>query len=334
MVGSVGGGNRAIQNSKEQEAIMSEPILMANDLTKSFGETQAVKGISLQVARGEVFGLLGPNGAGKTTTISMLTGLLEPSSGSITVDGMDVKTHTNEVKAKMGLVPQELALYPTLSARQNLLFFGRIYGLQGKELHQRVDEVLEMIGLTERANDAIQDYSGGMKRRVNIGAGLLHKPEILFLDEPTVGVDPQSRNAIFESVEALNRNGMSVIYTTHYMEEAQRLCHRVAIVDTGELIALDTPTALIRSLGGGIIVIGLAEGYPDEIVDQVAQLPAVKAATRSDDQLKVETLRLQEALIGVLDITNGQDIRITSLELLEPNLESVFLHLTGKKLRE
>ncbi|MFN2186148.1 MAG: ATP-binding cassette domain-containing protein [Anaerolineae bacterium] len=309
-------------------------MLMANDLTKSFGETQAVKGISLQVARGEVFGLLGPNGAGKTTTISMLTGLLEPTSGSITVDGLDVKKHTNEVKAKMGLVPQELALYPTLSARQNLLFFGRIYGLKGKELHQRVDEVLEMIGLTERANDPIQDYSGGMKRRVNIGAGLLHKPEILFLDEPTVGVDPQSRNAIFESVEALNRNGMSVIYTTHYMEEAQRLCHRVAIVDTGELIALDTPTALIRSLGGGIIVIGLAEGYPDEIVDEVAQLPAVKAATHSDGQLKVETLRLQEALIGVLDITNGQDIRITSLELLEPNLESVFLHLTGKKLRE
>jgi ABC-2 type transport system ATP-binding protein len=313
---------------------MSEPILIASDLSKSFGENQAVKDISLQVARGEVFGLLGPNGAGKTTTISMLTGLLEPTSGSITVDGMDVKKHTNEVKAKMGLVPQELALYPTLSARQNLLFFGRIYGLKGKDLNQRVDEVLEMIGLTERANEAIDKYSGGMKRRVNIGAGLLHKPEVLFLDEPTVGVDPQSRNAIFESVEALNRVGMSVIYTTHYMEEAQRLCHRVAIVDTGKLIALDTPTALIRSLGGGIIVIGLAEGYPEETVDQVAQLSAVKAATRSDGELKIETHRLQEALMGILDITNRLDIRITSLELLEPNLESVFLHLTGKKLRE
>jgi ABC-2 type transport system ATP-binding protein len=313
---------------------MSEPILIANDLHKSFGEIHAVKGISLQVARGEVFGLLGPNGAGKTTTISMLTGLLQPTSGSILVDGLDVKAHPNEVKAKLGLVPQELALYPTLSARQNLLFFGRIYGLKGKELHQRVDEVLAMIGLTDRANDAIEDYSGGMKRRVNIGAGLLHKPEVLFLDEPTVGVDPQSRNAIFESVEALNRSGMSVIYTTHYMEEAQRLCHRVAIVDTGELIALDTPTALIRSLGGGIIVIGLAEGYSEEIVEQVAQLPPVKAASRADSQLKVETHRLQEALMGVLDITNRLDIRITSLELLEPNLESVFLHLTGKKLRE
>jgi len=303
-------------------------------LKKLFGENEAVKGISLQIARGEVFGLLGPNGAGKTTTISMLIGLLEPTSGTITVDGLDVKKHTNEVKSRLGLVPQELALYPTLSARQNLLFFGRIYGLKGKELQQRVDEVLEMIGLTERANDAIEEYSGGMKRRVNIGAGLLHKPEVLFLDEPTVGVDPQSRNAIFESVEALNRSGMSVIYTTHYMEEAQRLCHRVAIVDSGELIALDTPTALIRSLGGGIIVIGLAEGYPEEIVDQAAQLPAVKAATRTDGQLKVETHRLQEALIGVLDITNKLDVGITSLELLEPNLESVFLHLTGKRLRE
>jgi ABC-2 type transport system ATP-binding protein len=313
---------------------MSEPILSCDGLRKVFGEIEAVKGVSLQIARGEVFGLLGPNGAGKTTTISMLTGLLEPTDGTITVDGLDVKRHTNEVKSKLGLVPQELALYPTLSARQNLLFFGRIYGLKGKELQQRVDEVLEMIGLTERANDAIEEYSGGMKRRVNIGAGLLHRPEVLFLDEPTVGVDPQSRNAIFESVEALNRSGMSVIYTTHYMEEAQRLCHRVAIVDSGELIALDTPTALIRSLGGGIIVIGLAEGYPEEIVDEAAQLSAVKAATRTDGQLKVETHRLQEALIGVLDITNKLDIGITSLELLEPNLESVFLHLTGKRLRE
>jgi len=313
---------------------MSEPILIAQDLVKTFGEIHAVRGISLRVARGEVFGLLGPNGAGKTTTISMLTGLLEPTSGSVTVDGLDLKTHTNQVKAKLGLVPQELALYPTLSARQNLNFFGRIYGLRGKELRQRVDEVLHMIGLADRADDAIEDYSGGMKRRVNIGAGLLHKPEVLFLDEPTVGVDPQSRNAIFESVEALNRAGMSVIYTTHYMEEAQRLCHRVAIVDEGELIALDTPTALIRSLGGGILIIGVAEGRAEDVMDPVAQLPTVKSATRSDSQLKIETHRLQEALIGVLDITNQLDVPITSIEMLEPNLESVFLHLTGKKLRE
>jgi ABC-2 type transport system ATP-binding protein len=313
---------------------MSEPILVAQDLKKSFGDLEAVKGISLQVARGEVFGLLGPNGAGKTTTISMLTGLLEPTSGQITVDGLELKSHTNEVKAKMGLVPQELALYMTLSARQNLMFFGRIYGLKGKELRQRVDEVLEMIGLSERANDPVKEYSGGMKRRVNIGAGLLHKPEVLFLDEPTVGVDPQSRNAIFESVEALNRAGMSVIYTTHYMEEAQRLCHRVAIVDEGTLIALDTPTALIRSLGGGVAILGIAEGAPEELTERIAQVPAVRSAIRSDGELKIETQRLQEGLMGALDITNQLDVRITSLEILEPNLESVFLNLTGKKLRQ
>ncbi len=277
---------------------MSEPILIAQDLKKSYGDLEAVKGVSLQVARGEVFGLLGPNGAGKTTTISMLTGLLEPNGGQITVDGLDLETHTNEVKAKLGLVPQELALYPTLSARQNLIFFGRIYGLKGKDLKQRVDEVLEMIGLTERADEAIKNYSGGMKRRVNIGAGLLHKPDVLFLDEPTVGVDPQSRNAIFESVEALNRAGMSVIYTTHYMEEAQRLCHRVAIVDEGELIALDTPTALIRSLGGGIVMLGVAEGAPEDLTERIAQAPAVKSATRTDGQIKIETQRLQEGLMG------------------------------------
>ena len=239
---------------------MSEPILIAQDLRKSFGEFEAVKGISLQVARGEVFGLLGPNGAGKTTTISMLTGLLEPTAGHVAVDGLDLKSHTNEVKARMGLVPQEMALYMSLSARQNLTFFGRIYGLRGKDLRQRVDQVLEMIGLTDRADEAVEKYSGGMKRRVNIGAGLLHHPQILFLDEPTVGVDPQSRNAIFESVEALNRAGMSVIYTTHYMEEAQRLCHRVAIVDEGKLIALDTPAALIRSLGGGVVIARCGRG--------------------------------------------------------------------------
>ncbi|MFN2292480.1 MAG: ABC transporter ATP-binding protein [Anaerolineae bacterium] len=313
---------------------MSEPILICQDLKKSFGEIEAVKGISLQVARGEVFGLLGPNGAGKTTTISMLTGLLEPSGGRITVDGLDLNSHTNEVKAKMGLVPQEMALYMSLSARQNLMFFGRIYGLKGKDLRQRVDEVLEMIGLTERADDPVSDYSGGMKRRVNIGAGLLHKPQILFLDEPTVGVDPQSRNAIFESVETLNRAGMSVIYTTHYMEEAQRLCQRVAIVDEGQIIAQDTPTALIRSLGGGVVMLGVAETAPEDLAERIAQVPAVRSAVRNDGQLKIETQRLQEALMQTLDITNQLDVRITSLEILEPNLESVFLHLTGKKLRQ
>jgi len=313
---------------------MAEPILVVEDLQKSYGDNHAVRGVSFRVARGEIFGLLGPNGAGKTTTISMLTGLFPPDSGTVTVDGLDLKTHLTAVKAKMGLVPQDLALYPTLSARQNLTFFGKIYGLRGKQLNNRVKEVLEMIGLTDKADKAVETYSGGMKRRVNIGAGLLHKPDILFLDEPTVGVDPQSRNAIFENVESLNREGMTVIYTTHYMEEAQRLCHRVGIIDTGKVIALDTPSALIRSLGGGIVLLGVAEEQGEALVEQVTQLPAVKAATRTDGQIKIETYRVQEGLMGALDVANRLDVRLTSLEILEPNLESVFLHLTGKKLRQ
>ena len=313
---------------------MSEPILVAQELHKFYGENHAVDGISLQVARGEVFGLLGPNGAGKTTTISMLTGLFPPSKGTILVDGLDMAKETNKAKAKIGLVPQDLALYPTLSARQNLRFWGRIYGLRGKLLQERVEEMLQMVGLTEKGDKAIETYSGGMKRRINIAAGLLHKPDILFLDEPTVGVDPQSRNAIFEGVEELNRQGMTVIYTTHYMEEAQRLCHRVAIVDLGRLIALDTPNALIRSLGGGIILVGLGEGQAETVAREVAELPAVKTAAPNDGQLKVEANRVQEALMGILDATNRLDVRVTSLEILEPNLESVFLHLTGKKLRQ
>jgi ABC-2 type transport system ATP-binding protein len=320
---------------------MTETILEARNLVKKYGDLMAVDDVNLAIQEGEIFGLLGPNGAGKTTLISMITGLLEPTSGQITVAGLDLKTDTNAIKAKLGLVPQELALYPTLSARDNLDFFGRLYDLGGKELRARVEEVLEMVELTARADEAIETYSGGMKRRVNIAAGLLHQPNVLLLDEPTVGVDPQSRNAIFEGVEALNRAGVTVIYTTHYMEEAQRLCHRVAIIDEGQIVALDTPSALIGGLGGGILVLGLedaepgeAEGHVETVVERVTALPAVKSATRDDGHLKIETHRFQEALMAILDITNELDVRITSLEKWEPNLESVFLHLTGKRLRE
>lgn len=320
---------------------MKATILEARNLTKKFGDLTAVDDVNLAIQEGEIFGLLGPNGAGKTTLISMITGLLKPTSGSISVDGLDLQTHTNAVKAKLGLVPQELALYPTLSARDNLDFFGGIYGLRSRHLRERVDAMLAMVDLVDRANEAVKNYSGGMKRRINIAAGLLHQPQVLFLDEPTVGVDPQSRNAIFEAVEDLNRTGVTVIYTTHYMEEAQRLCHRVAIIDEGQIIALDTPQALINSLGGGILVLGLEDpetdpgpGRVQTVVDRVAEMPSVKATTRDDGHLKVETRRFQESLMGILEITNQLDVRITSMEKWEPNLESVFLHLTGKKLRE
>ncbi len=320
---------------------MNAIILEASDLTKTYKDLTAVNDVNLAIQEGEIFGLLGPNGAGKTTIISMITGLLQPTRGQVIVDGMDLKTNPNIVKSKLGLVPQELALYPTLSARDNLDFFGSIYGLKGKHLRERVDAMLAMVELVDRADEAVKNYSGGMKRRVNIAAGLIHQPKVLFLDEPTVGVDPQSRNAIFEAVEELNRAGMTVIYTTHYMEEAQRLCHRVAIIDEGKIIALDTPQALISSLGGGILMLGLEDpvsvpgnGRVQAVADLVVELPSVKSAVRDDGHLKVETYRFQETLIGILDITNQQDVRITSMEKWEPNLESVFLHLTGKKLRE
>ncbi len=320
---------------------MEKTILEVKDLVKKFGDFTAVDHVNLAVNEGEIMGLLGPNGAGKTTIISMITGLLKPTSGRITVDGMDLQTDTNAVKARLGLVPQDLALYPTLSARDNLSFFGRIYGLRGKHLRDRVAAMLAMVKLSDRADEPIEKYSGGMKRRVNIAAGLLHQPEVLFLDEPTVGVDPQSRNAIFETIEALNAQGMTVIYTTHYMEEAQRLCQRVAIIDEGRIISLDTPTNLINSLGGGILLLGLDDpgtGSASERVrtalERVNQLPSVRSTTRDDGHFKVETRRFQEALMAILEITNQLDVRITAMEKWEPNLESVFLHLTGKKLRE
>lgn len=252
---------------------MNQNIIETKGLTKQYGSLMVVKNLNIAVHRGEIFGLLGPNGAGKTTTISILTCLLEPSEGSAMVAGYGIGISPKAVKQRIGLVPQELALYPTLSARDNLRYFGGIYGLHGKSLRERIDQVLEMVGLTDRGSSAVKTLSGGMKRRLNIAAGLLHNPEILFLDEPTVGVDPQSRNAIFNYIERLRDENMTIIYTTHYMEEAERLCDRVAIIDEGRIIALDTPQKLIEKLGG------------------------------------------------------------KTVQVLESNLETVFLHLTGKHLR-
>ena len=327
------------------------PILEVNNLVKKFDERVAVDGVSFTVDEGEVFGLLGPNGAGKTTTISMLTGVLVPTSGTARIGGFDILQEPLKVKRLIGLVPQDLALYPTLSARANLNFFGSIYGLKGKELKERVDDVLRIVALTDRANQAIEKYSGGMKRRVNIAAGLVHQPRLLFLDEPTVGVDPQSRNQIFESVLQLNRErGMSIIYTSHYMEEVELLCNRVAIIDEGKIIALDTIKNLVAMLGGGIIQVGLKQ-VDDELINQMSKLPAVKNAflveaspdgkeapseetAPESKMVKIEATNSQQAIVNVLGLLNERDILITSLDILEPNLESVFLHLTGKKLRE
>ena len=334
------------------------PILQVENLVKKYGSFEAVKGISFSVEEGEVFGLLGPNGAGKTQTISMLSCVIPPTSGTARICGHDILRESNQVKKVIGLVPQDLALYPTLSARANLEFFGRIYGLRGRELRGRVDDVLRIVSLTERAGGVVDKFSGGMKRRVNIAAGLLHHPRLLFLDEPTVGVDPQSRNNIFESVLRLNRErGMSIIYTSHYMEEVEALCTRVAIVDQGRIIAMDTVKNLINLLGGGVIHVGLRQ-VDDALLAQLAALPAVKSAkiaARATAPLPdagaeaspveapaapaatvvtIEAEHSQQALVNIIAFFNERNITIASLEILEPHLESVFLHLTGKKLRE
>ena len=216
------------------------PVLACKGLRKRFGEIEAVRGVSFEIAPGESYGLLGPNGAGKTTTISIVAGLLEADAGEALVEGKLLTTKSVAAKSAIGFVPQDLAIYPDLTARENLSFFARLYGIKGKQNRRRVGEVLEIIGLEERAGDQAKTYSGGMKRRLNIGIGLLHSPSLLILDEPTVGVDPQSRNAILESVEQLGEQGMAVLYTTHYMEEAERLCDRVGIIDQGSMVACGT----------------------------------------------------------------------------------------------
>lgn len=327
-------------------------ILEVENLSKKYGDHEVVKSISFDVAEGEVFGLLGPNGAGKTQTISMLTGVVTPTAGTARIGGHDIRSDMHAAKKINGLVPQDLALYPTLSARANLNFFGRIYNLHGKELKERVEDVLRIVALTDRADDIVETFSGGMKRRVNIAAGLLHHPRLFFLDEPTVGVDPQSRNHIFESVLRLNRErGMSIIYTSHYMEEVELLCNRVAIIDQGKIIALDTIKNLIATLGGGVIHVGLPQA-DEALLAQLAHLPAVQEATLlaapaapaetarerpavgGGATVKLVTRNSQQAVVNLIGFLNEHDIPLTALEILEPNLESVFLHLTGKKLRE
>lgn len=312
---------------------MSPAIIEVNGLVKKYGDRVAVRGVTFSILEGEIFGLLGPNGAGKTTTIGILATLLTLDEGRVTISGYDLVREANRVKQVIGFVPQELALYPTISAQDNLAFFGRIYGLRGAALKKRIDEVLALVGLSDRAGDAVQTFSGGMKRRLNIAAGLIHQPRILFLDEPTVGVDPQSRNFIFEHIERLKAKGMTIIYTTHYMEEAERLCNRVAIMDEGCILALDTPQGLVSLLGGGVIYIGLSSEASQALLPSIQALPGVGAASIQDSRLKIETKDARPTLLELIELCNAHNTPVLSLEILEPNLESVFLHLTGKRLR-
>jgi ABC-2 type transport system ATP-binding protein len=309
-------------------------MIQIDGLVKRYGERAAIDGLSLSIMEGEVFGLLGPNGAGKSTLIAILTGLIAPDEGSVKVDDLDLKTEPDRIKPLIGFVPQDLALYLTLSARDNLAFFGRIYGLKGRALEDRISWALGLANLSDRARDPVRTFSGGMQRRLNIAVGLIHKPRVLLLDEPTVGVDPQSRNFIFAHVEKLKEEGMTVLYTTHYMEEAERLCDRVAIVDSGKILALDTPSGLVGTLGAGIIRADFSREHAELLAPFIASLPHMISAARDEGRLTIETRDARLAVAEFIGLCTSHDITMLSLELLQPNLESVFLHLTGKRLRE
>jgi ABC-2 type transport system ATP-binding protein len=304
------------------------------DLHRSFGENKAVQGVSFDVQQGEISSLLGPNGAGKTTTISMLSCLLRPDNGDARVMGHSIRADQNGVKSVLGVVPQDLALYEDLTARENLTFWGKMYGLRGSALKVRVDEVLDVIGLRDRAKERVGKYSGGMKRRVNIGVALLHKPKVIYMDEPTVGIDPQSRRNILDSVVALKDQGMTVLYTTHYMEEAQELSDHIAIMDHGQMIASGTNEELVKLVGGQTRIDLTLSANAGSVMSEWRMAKGVERVTAEEDKISVLVTDSNLVLPRLFESATHLSARITSVEIREPNLEAVFLHLTGRALRD
>jgi ABC-2 type transport system ATP-binding protein len=310
------------------------PAIEVLDLHKSFGENQAVQGVSFEVTQGEIFSLLGPNGAGKTTTISMLSCLLRPNDGDARVMGHSIRSDAMGVKSVLGVVPQDIALYEDLTARENLSFWGKMYGLRGSKLKLRVDEVLDIIGLRDRASERVGKYSGGMKRRVNIGVALLHKPKVIYMDEPTVGIDPQSRRNILDSVVKLKNEGMTVLYTTHYMEEAQELSDHIGIMDHGKLIACGTGEELIKLVGQQTRIDLTLNGEGTNVIKAWQDIEGVSRVSAEDGLVTVLVADSNLVLPHLFEAAAKLSIRITSVDIREPNLEAVFLHLTGRALRD
>ncbi|GAB4553279.1 MAG: linearmycin resistance ATP-binding protein LnrL [Anaerolineae bacterium] len=295
----------------------------------------AVKGINLTIEEGEIFSFLGPNGAGKSTTISIMSGLLSPTEGDVIIGGQSITKAPMKVKAMIGVVPQEIALYAELSARANLEFFGKMYGLGGAELAKRCDEVLEFIDLKDRQKERIDTFSGGMKRRVNIGVGLLHQPKLVFMDEPTVGVDPQSRRSILDAVKHLNQQGMTVLYTTHYMEEAEELSDRVGIIDHGKIIGVGKQIELLQQIGEQDALLVKVGAEQAERAAQVTSAVAGVAQVRvEEDKIRLLAARGRQVLPSVIKALDEAEIMPQSIEVIEPNLETVFLKLTGRALRD
>lgn len=302
-------------------------------MKKAYGDLTAVDGVSFDVAKGETIGLLGPNGAGKTTIVSMIAGLIVPDAGQVLIDGAAVSGDTNPVKRRIGLVPQDLALYDELPARANLELFAALYGIGGARASRVMDEALGLVGLLDRAKDRVSTFSGGMKRRLNLAAALLHDPDVLLLDEPTVGVDPQSRNAIFDNLETLKARGKTLVYTTHYMEEAERLCDRIVIVDHGRVIANDTLAGLYRRLpASNKLLVELENGNIN--LAGVRELPGVAGAEVQGNRLSVLLTDLSSGAAEVLAYLAAGGHRFESLSTAAPTLETVFLTMTGRSLRD
>ena len=310
------------------------PAIEVLDLKKSFGENHAVQGVSFEVTQGEIFSLLGPNGAGKTTTISMLSCLLRPNDGDARVMGHSIRSDPMGVKSVLGVVPQEIALYEDLTARENLSFWGKMYGLRGSKLRSRVDEVLDVIGLRDRAGDRVGKYSGGMKRRVNIGVALLHKPKVIYMDEPTVGIDPQSRRNILDSVVKLKDEGITVLYTTHYMEESQELSDHIGIMDHGKLIACGTGEELVKLVGQQTRIDLTLNGEGANVMAAWQKVDGVSRVSAEDGTVTVLAQDSNLVLPHLFEAAAKLSMRITSVDIREPNLEAVFLHLTGRALRD
>ncbi len=314
--------------------MMDEYAIEVRALRKDYDDIHAVQGIDFTVQRGEIFSLLGPNGAGKSTTIAMLSCLLEPTQGQAWVMGHSITEEPMAVKANLGVVPQEIAIYEDLSAHENLSFWGKMYGLRGNTLKQRVEEILELTGLTDRQNDRAGKFSGGMKRRLNIGIALLHEPKLIIMDEPTVGIDPQSRRRILDSVKQMNAQGVTVLYTTHYMEEAQELSDHIAIMDYGEIIAYGTHEELI-DIVGELDRISITLNAPADTVLKAWRTVAGVTSVSSEDSilhLLVDDSNL--VLPRLFETATDSGVRISSVDIQEPNLEAVFLHLTGRALRD
>jgi ABC-2 type transport system ATP-binding protein len=311
---------------------MPATVLEAIDIHKHYGSLEALRGVSLQIEEGELFGLLGPNGAGKTTLLSILSCLLEPSAGSARLFGKPLTRSDMSLRPLIGLCPQDIALYGDLTARENLAFFGELYGLRGKALAHRVDEVLEFTALRDRANDRVGTFSGGMKRRLNLGVAVVHRPKILYLDEPTTGVDPQSRHHLFQEIRALNAAGTTVIYTSHYMEEVQSLCPRIAILDHGRVIACDLREKLLRMLDGTLSV-RVPRNTP-AVAERIGTLPDVKIVSVEGDTIKLSAADVNATTLRIIAVLREMNVALTGLDVKEPTLEQVFLHLTDAAVRD